>query len=152
MLIRQAREWDIPELLNMAVEFEEYLLILDNSLIQEVPPKQVFEEYLRKGFKDRKHFIIVAEEDNSLIGFADFWAYPEFMHGGMVGYMNNIFVRKAHRGKGVGRLLIEKIMDEARQKKVVAMHVPVKTKNPAVDFYIKMGIDEKLFMMETRLD
>jgi hypothetical protein len=44
-------------------------------------------------------------------------------------------------------------MAEARARGVVAMHVPVKNKNVrAKQFYIKMGINEELAMLEARLD
>lgn len=153
VFIRPAEDGDIESIVEMAYEFETYLLRIDDSLVQEAPPMEVFKRFLLRGFGDEKHTLFVAEEDGGLLGFADFWAYPEFLHGGVAGYMNNIFVREGERGRGIGKALLDAVMDEARSMGVVAMHVPVKARNTrAIEFYKKNGIDEQLYMMETRLD
>jgi GNAT superfamily N-acetyltransferase len=153
MKVRRAEDADIDEMVEMALEFEIYLIKLDNALLQVPPPKEVFRRVLEMGFHDDKHYIVVAEEQGSLVGMADFWAYPEFLHGGLSGYLNNLYVREGQRGKGVGTMLMKTLMAEAKRRGVVAMHVPVKPKNvKAIEFYRRAGIDEQLAMMETRLD
>jgi GNAT superfamily N-acetyltransferase len=153
MIIRTAEERDVAEMVEMAHEFETHLIALDDSLMQSPPPKETFRKFLEMGFRDPKHHIIVAEEDGRLVGMADFWIYPEFLHGGLVGYLNNLFVRDGRRGRGLGKALIRELMDEARRRGMVAIHVPVKPKNVrAKKLYAEMGIDEELVMMETRLD
>jgi ribosomal protein S18 acetylase RimI-like enzyme len=153
MKIRKANRDDIGEIVEMAYEFELYLLKIDNALIQESPPKATFRKFLSKSIGDDHHAVFVAHDGRKAVGFADLWVIPEFLHGGMSGYMTNLFVRDGVRGKGVGQALLAQIIKEAKRRKVVALHVPVKPKNvKAVAFYRKMGIDEQLFMMETRLD
>ncbi|MBI5001538.1 MAG: GNAT family N-acetyltransferase [Euryarchaeota archaeon] len=153
MKVRRATRKDSGEIVNMACEFEMYLLKIDNALIQESPPKATFRKFLSKGLDDGHHAVFVAQDGKRLVGFADLWVIPEFLHGGMSGYMTNLFVRDGVRGKGVGRALLAQVVREAKRRKVVALHVPVKPKNAkAVAFYRKMGIDEQLYMMETRLD
>jgi GNAT superfamily N-acetyltransferase len=153
MKIRKADESDIEGIVDMAHEFELHLLDIDDSLIQEPPPRQVFKEFLLKGFDDDKHSMVVAEEGGKLLGFADIWVYPEFLHGGMSAYLHNIFVREGHRGRGIGKALLDSMVQEAKARGAVAFHVPVKAKNvKAIEFYKKNGIAEQLAMMETRLD
>jgi L-amino acid N-acyltransferase YncA len=153
MKIRKAAKRDIGEIVRMACEFENYLITIDDSLLQESPPENVFKKVLLKGFDDPKHFVIVAEEKGKLIGFADMWAYPEFLHGGLSAYMNNIFIRDGDRGKGTGTALLKAIMKEAKRRGAVALHVPIKSKNVgSIEFHKKKGIDEQLVMMEKRLD
>jgi GNAT superfamily N-acetyltransferase len=151
--IRWAENRDIDELVEMAFEFENDLLKIDDALIQESPSRETFKDILLKGFEDDKHAILIAEEDEKAVGFLDFWAYPEFLHGGVSGYMNNVFVREGYRGKGIGTSLFNKALEEAKKRGIVAMHIPVKAKNlRALEFYKKNKIDERLFMLETRLD
>jgi len=153
MKIRRATRDDVDEMAEMAYEFELYLIKLDDTLMEVPPPKAVFAKFLRKGLDDEKHYIVVAEENGKLVGMADFWAYPEFLHGGLSGYMNNLYVREGARGAGLGSKLLEHLMAEAKKRSVVAMHIPVKPKNlRALEFYRKAGMDEELFMMERRLD
>jgi GNAT superfamily N-acetyltransferase len=151
--IRKAKKGDIEWIVDMAREFELYLLDIDDSLIQEPPPKEVFKRVLLKGFGDEKHSIFVAEKDGRLTGFADNCVYPEFLHGGMSAYLHNIFVREGYRGQGIGKALLDTMVEEAKARGAVAIHVPVKTKNiKAIEFYMKRGIREQLAMMEVRLD
>jgi ribosomal protein S18 acetylase RimI-like enzyme len=153
MKIRRATERDVDGMADMALEFEIFLIKLDNTLLDAPPSKEVFKNVLRQGMDDEKHYIVVAEEGGKLAGMADFWAYPEFLHGGLSGYLNNLYVREGHRGDGLGTRLLEHLMKEAKKRGVVAMHIPVKPKNlRALEFYRKAGVDEELLMMETRLD
>jgi len=153
MKIRKANMEDVDEIVRMAYEFETYLITLDNSLLQESPSKKVFKKVLINGFEDPKHCLLVAEEKGKMLGFADMWSYPEFLHGGMSAYMNNIFIREGHRGKGIGTALLKTIIKEAKRRGVVALHVPIKAKNlKSIEFHKKKGIDEQLVMMEKRLD
>jgi phosphinothricin acetyltransferase len=153
MRIRRATIADVDEMAEMALEFEIFLIKLDDTLMDAPPPKTVFKKVLRQGLDDEKHYIVVAEENGKLVGMADFWAYPEFLHGGPSGYLNNLYVRDGLRGNGLGTKLLEHLMKEAKCRGVVAMHIPVKPKNlRALEFYRKAGMDEELLMMETRLD
>ena len=50
------------------------------------------------------------------------------------------------------RKMVKVIMDEAKMRRAVAIHVPVKTKNvKAMEFYRKRGIETVFSMMETIL-
>ena len=152
-VIRRAETKDIDRLSQMAVAFEEYLISLDDSLIDEPLPYDMYREVLIQGFDNGMHHIFVAEEEGSIVGFADYWVYPEFLHGGLSGYLHNIYIDPGWRGKGIGTGLVEMIKDDAIKKGAVAMHVPVKPANrKALDFYRKNGIDIELIMLETRLD
>lgn len=153
MKIRRAAVKDIEEMAEMALEFEMFLIKLDDTLMEVPPPKAVFKKVLRQGLDDEKHYIVVAEEKGKLVGMADFWAYPEFLHGGLSGYLNNLYVRDGMRGTGLGTKMLSHLMKEAKRRGVVAMHIPVKPKNlKALEFYRKAGMDEELSMMEIRLD
>jgi GNAT superfamily N-acetyltransferase len=153
MKIRKASKKDIDEIVDMAYEFELYLIGLDDSLVQESPSKNIFKKFLIAGFDDPKHYFIVAEDAGRLVGFADLWTYPEFLHGGISAYLHNLFVRESVRGTGIGKTMVDALVKEAGARGAVAIHVPVKAKNKkAIEFYKKCGINEQLAMMEARLD
>ncbi len=152
MNIRPAAEADIPTLARMAVEFEEYLISIDDTLQDKPPEVSTVENILRKGFGHEYHYFIVAEEGGQIIGFADMWAYPEYQHAGISGYLHNIYISPDHRGKGIGSAMVDDIIAECKRRECIAIHIPVLPKNTeAIEFYKKKGIDEVLYMMETRL-
>ena len=150
--IREAEEKDIPEIISMTLDFERYLIYIDDTLVQDVLPPERYEKVLREGLFDEKHRFFVIEKDSELIGYADYWAYPEFLHGGISAYLHNLYIIEGHRGKGHGTAMVKLIMDEAKMRGAVAIHVPVKTKNvKAMEFYRKRGIETVFSMMETIL-
>ncbi len=151
--IRPARESDIDKIVEMAIEFEKYLIAVDNTLMSEVPDAKVYRKYLLAAMKERTHYTLIAEMDGRPVGFTDFRIYPEFMHGGLSAYLHNLFVREEYRGKGIGDALLKKTIEQAKKTGAVAYHISVKKKNiGAIEFYKKRGIDEELVMLETRLD
>ena len=60
---------------------------------------------------------IVAEKDNVLIGFAHYRAMPSPLDGCDVGFLDDLFLLPEYRGNKIGRLLIDRIKNEAREKK-----------------------------------
>lgn len=140
MMIRPAEENDLDTLAEMALEFETYLMTIDDTFISDIPPKMHFRRVITQGMGDEKHRMFIALDGEKVIGFADYWAYPEALHGGLSGYLNNIYLREGYRGKGLGTHFMGYLIHDAKERGVVAMHVPVLAKNgPAVEFYEKLG-------------
>ncbi len=153
MRIRPAEEKDLDTLAEMALEFETYLMTMDDTFISDVPPKKRFRRVLKQGLGDDKHRMVIALIEGNVVGFADYWAYPEALHGGLSGYLNNIYVREDYRGKGLGTRIMDHLIQDAKERGVVAMHVPVLAKNgPAVEFYEKLGGFTRNIMYEICLE
>jgi ribosomal protein S18 acetylase RimI-like enzyme len=153
VIIRKAETMDIDRIAEMAVDFENYLISLDDTLVDEPFPLERYRQVLAQGFGDDKHNLYIAEEDGIIVGFADYWVYPEFLHGGLSGYLHNIYIDQEWRGNGIGTSFVEHILKDAKEKGAVAMHVPVKPANrKALDFYRKLGIVIEFALLETRLD
>lgn len=151
--IREADIEDVERIVDLTLDFENYLIDIDDTLMSEPFERGVYRKTLMEGLGDEKHRFFVAVKGGIIVAFADYWAYPEFLHGGVAGYMNNLYVSEESRGQGIGSALVDHILADARNMEAVAMHVPVKPLNKkAIEFYIKKGIDEQLSMMETRLD
>ena len=111
-------------------------------------PKEDINKCIDYAMKERPShggFIVTASEDNEIIGAVI------VNHTGMEGYIpENILVYIAvdsdHRGKGVGRKLMERTIDQADGN--IALHV--EPDNPAKYLYEKMGFTNKY--LEMRLD
>lgn len=48
-------------------------------------------------------------------------------------------VRRSHRGRGVGRLLLERFLNDARLRGAERLHLEVRDGNPAVNLYLQAG-------------
>lgn len=75
---------------------------------------------------------IVAKENGEIVGFAGIWYSVDDAH------ITNIVVRKSYRNKGIGSLLLEKLIELAKQK--TSLTLEVNTKNEiAQKLYLKYG-------------
>lgn len=75
---------------------------------------------------------IVAKENGGIVGFAGIWYSVDDAH------ITNIVVRKSYRNKGIGSLLLEKLIELAKTK--TSLTLEVNTKNEiAQKLYLKYG-------------
>lgn len=75
---------------------------------------------------------IVAKENGEIVGFAGIWYSVDDAH------ITNIVVRKSYRNKGIGSLLLEKLIELAKPK--TSLTLEVNTKNEiAQKLYLKYG-------------
>lgn len=75
---------------------------------------------------------IVAKENGKIVGFAGIWYSVDDAH------ITNIVVRKSYRNKGIGSLLLEKLIELAKTK--TSLTLEVNTKNEiAQKLYLKYG-------------
>ncbi len=58
--IRHAKESDIDKIVEMAIEFEKYLIGVDNTLMSEIPPAAVYRKYLLAAMKERTHYTFLS--------------------------------------------------------------------------------------------
>jgi ribosomal protein S18 acetylase RimI-like enzyme len=152
MNIRLGSEKDIEEIAKLAFEFEDYLDELESTPEEEKVAKDIVKKVLLEGFSDPKHIFFVAEVDGKLIGFSDFWVYPEFIHGGMSAYLNNLFITKENRRVGIGSNLLSATVKKSKEMGAVALHISVLPENVvAQNFYKKNGIDWEIIMFEKKL-
>ena len=79
----------------------------------------------------------VAEENNTIIGFVLYYIRYSTWKGQRM-YLEDFFVTEKARGKGVGKLLFDKLIEEAKEKKFNGIVWQVLDWNePAINFYKK---------------
>jgi ribosomal protein S18 acetylase RimI-like enzyme len=152
MNIRTAEEKDIQDIVELAFQFENYLDELESTPDPERIPRHIIKEIFLEGFSDPKHVILLVEEDDNIIGFSDFWVYPEFIHGGLTAYLNNIFIASEFRRKGIGSKLLWDTIKKAKEMDAVALHISILPENIiAQNFYKKNEITWEIKMLELKL-
>lgn len=110
--------------------------------------RSAFEEELAQ---NRLARYIVAEEDGQVVGYAGMWLVINEAH------VTNVAVSGSRRGGGIGRLLMENLIDLARENGMGAMTLEVRVSNMvARHLYETLGFAEagirKNYYSETKED
>ncbi len=118
------------------------LLELINELaVYEKAPDEVtvtLQEFVDAGFgKDKVWKAFVAETDNYIVGFALYYVRYSTWKGCRL-YLEDFIVTDDYRGKGIGKLLFETVIKEAKDRNFNGMVWQVLDWNaPAINFYNK---------------
>lgn len=113
-------------------------ILSSRYLIEEVDQdrKEVWED--RFLVSPSNQFVILAENEDSLLGFVCIYTNLEYQYGSLI---DNLHVKPHYKGKGLGKLLISKASDLIFEKcSTRAMHLWVYEDNTAaISFYEKIG-------------
>lgn len=118
------------------------LLELINELaLYEKAPQEVtvtLEHFQESGFgKNPVWWAFVAEEDGVILGFALYYIRYSTWKGQRM-YLEDILVTEKARGKGIGKLLMDQLIVEAKERKLNGIVWQVLEWNkPAINFYKK---------------
>lgn len=131
--IRRAVREDCPRIIELVNELAVY----------ERAPNEVtvsFEHFEKSGFGTQPvWWAFVAEVDGLVQGFALYYVRFSTWKGQRM-YLEDLVVTEEMRGKGLGKLLFEELMAEARRKEFTGMMWQVLEWNePAINFYKKYG-------------
>ena len=129
--IRRAEKKDCPRLLELVRELAVY----------EKAPNEVtvsLDHFTESGFGvNPVWWAFVAEDDVAIQGFALYYIRYSTWKGQAM-YLEDILVTEKMRGKRIGKLLFERLIEEAREKglKRIAWQV-LEWNEPAINFYKK---------------
>ena len=84
---------------------------------------KVFKEIFNENISKPNNLYLIAENENEGLGFISFHTQNLLHHCGRVGEIQEFFIHQNHRGKGIGRQLIEKIMQYANQNNLKSIEV-----------------------------
>ena len=129
--IRIATKEDCPRLLELVNE-----LALFEKEPQEVTV--TLEEFIDAGFGKKPVWkAYVAEADGTIVGFALYYIRYSTWKGCRL-YLEDLIVTEEWRGKGIGKILFDKMIEEARELGLNGMTWQVLDWNePAIKFYEK---------------
>jgi GNAT superfamily N-acetyltransferase len=133
LLIRAAAVSDVPLLLRFFRELAEYEREPDAVVITE-------EILINDGFGSRPKFrSLIAEWDGEATGYALFFdIYSSWKGSGI--FLEDLFVREAFRGRGIGRALLSEVARIARQEGCYGIRWEVLGWNEtAIKFYKSLG-------------
>jgi GNAT superfamily N-acetyltransferase len=128
-IIRRAAREDCPRLLELVQELASY----------EKAPGEVtitLEHFTSSGFGENPvWWAFVAETDGVIQGFALYYIRFSTWKGQRM-YLEDLIVTEKYRGKGLGKLLFDKLIKEAGEQGFTGIHWQVLEWNePAIRFY-----------------
>jgi GNAT superfamily N-acetyltransferase len=133
LIIRAATVSDVPLLLRFSREFAEFERQPEAVVIKE-------ETLARDGFGSQPKFrSLIAEWDGEAIGYALFFGFYSSWKGSGI-FLEDLFVREAFRGRGIGRALLRRVARIARQEGCYGVRWEVLDWNEsAIKFYKSLG-------------
>ena len=134
IIIRKGLKSDLPAVLK---------LINELALFEKAPDAvtNTLEEMEIDGFGENPLFgLFVAEENKVIIGMAIYFTKYSTWKGKGI-YLDDLIVTESHRGKGIGKKLLDKVIEVARQTGAKQLHWQVLDWNtPAIEFYKKLNV------------
>ncbi len=133
--IRKAVKEDCPRLLELVTELAIYEKAPDEVTV-------TLDHFTESGFGNNPvWWAFVAEENGFIFGFALYYIRYSTWKGQAM-YLEDIIVTEKARGRGIGKLLMDRLIEEARERKFNRIIWQVLEWNEsAINFYRKYNAD-----------
>ena len=132
-IVREARNKDIPALIGLLEE----LFSIEKDFFFDPEAQKRGIELLIRSDDDR---IFVAEIDKNVVGMCSVQILISTAKGGKVGLVEDVVVSKNYQGHGVGRTLMSKIDNYAKELGLSRLQLLAdKNNHLAIGFYKNMG-------------
>lgn len=145
--IREATLDDLPVLLN----FEQELIAVERPMDPSLVKDRKINYYDIGAFiKSKDAEVFVALLNNEIVGsgYGLIKQHPPKHLHKTYGHIGFIFVQDSHRGKGISKLILNRIFEWFKTKNIIEVKLQVYDKNPsAIKAYEKVGFEKNLIEM-----
>ena len=133
--IRPAEERDIPDIYDMLIELATY----ENIASRMVATREQLHDAL---FVRHEARAIVGAYRGCSVAFALYYDHFATFTGRVSLFMEELYVREAIRGRGVGKAMFSFLAGIAKRRNLIRMEWPCMADNtPAIEFYGKLGAE-----------
>jgi ribosomal protein S18 acetylase RimI-like enzyme len=134
--VREATAEDAEALHALALE-------LADALGDRGPRPEAAQARLSELLEEPRAWVLVAEDENGVVGAASLWIKPDLAHGDIVVEVPMLVVSKKARRRGIGRLLVEKTQSIAIAENAALIELVATRENDAARaFYRSLGFVE----------
>ncbi len=132
-IIRRGEQQDMPSVLKLVTELAVFEKEPDAVKIN-------VNDLISNGFKENPAFYtFVAEIKGVIVGIALFYSRFSTWDGPSM-HLEDLIVTEKHRGKGIGKALYDKVLEDALQKGINRVEwVVLDWNTPAIEFYKSTG-------------
>lgn len=135
LTFRYAQRSDAPLILQFIRELADYEKMLDEVVADE----ETLEEWI---FDKGKAEVLFAVVDGKEVGYALFFHNFSTFLGRAGIYLEDLFVKPEHRGKGYGKALLKQLASIAVERKCGRLEWWCLDWNqPSIDFYLSLGAE-----------
>ena len=132
---RYAAREDVPLILGFIRELADYEGLLDEVVADE----RTLEEWI---FDKQKAEVIFALENGEEVGFALFFHNFSTFLGRAGIYLEDLYVKPEHRGKGYGKAILTRLAGIAKERGCGRLEWWCLDRNtPSVNFYLSLGAE-----------
>jgi len=113
-----------------------------------------FKKIFNTNISSKHIFYLVAENNNeNIIGFISCHIQNLLHHEKKVAEIQELYVNKKYRKQGVGRLLINKVVEKLKTKKIESFEVTAQNKRKKThDFYSSTGFKQSHLKFTRKMD
>jgi N-acetylglutamate synthase-like GNAT family acetyltransferase len=136
--IRPARQADGDALFPLVQQFA----------ISYRPERAAFDRHFPDLLASDHADLVVAEHDGQVVGYALAFALVTLYANGIVVELQELMVGPEYRSHGVGRRLVEAVLERARERGAIEMTVPTRR---AGSYYLRLGFEETATYFKRRV-
>jgi len=150
IVIREAKEPDLQLVRKYTVEtaWISFSESERKELDKEKWTKHILEGFEKLSKRETDKIFVAEDESHAFLGYLWVGEGSNMMTGKKQGFIYDIFVKREFRGRGVGKILLEKAQSFCREKDYPRILLMVSVNNAnAIGLYNKMGFKaEQMYM------
>jgi ribosomal protein S18 acetylase RimI-like enzyme len=126
--------------------------LIDVLRTEEGINRQELTKSLDKLYKAQNSYMLIAKKDSKAIGFAQFYTRQTALNPQTCAALDELVVAKEYRRQGIGKLLIERVINECRKLGCCEVEVSTELTNTiAQKFYKDCGFTKEGMLLEKHL-
>ena len=93
-----------------------------------------------------RHIIVIYEKDNEIVGTGSLLIEPKLTYNiSYLGHIENIFVKENYRNKGIGKEIVNFLINYAKEK--LCYRIDLACEDKLINYYKSLGFDKKINCM-----